>query len=406
MGFSVEQECPQCGGDIVLDEADRLFRCPYCAVASFVANTEPFRFVLPSKGAAENPLYAPFIRFRGAVYTCHGLKISHRLLDVTHLGFPHPLLPISLGFRPQVLKMKFASPKLPGEFLPCRLSLEEALARIEGNPLRALQDHIFHRAHIGETFSYIYLPMARRGADLYDLVTNTALGTLLDQDEMLDPSARPDWQPLFLATLCPGCGWNMVGHKDSVVLFCPNCETAWKPDRTDFQPTPYKTIFADVAGNTSDLLPFWCMSTTANGLHTFADFMRLTNQPKVILPAWENRELNFISPAFKVRPKIYLRLASQMTMTQNVMTDANVTMAKAPHPVNLPASEAVESLKIILAATAVAKKNVLPLLPDINFQIKGITLLLLPFQDNGASLYQKQLDINISKRDLGVGQSL
>ncbi|PIY21407.1 MAG: hypothetical protein COZ12_04880, partial [Deltaproteobacteria bacterium CG_4_10_14_3_um_filter_60_8] len=206
MGFAFEQECPQCGGAIALDEADRLFRCPYCAVSSFLSNTEPFRFVLPTKGPGEEPLYVPFIRFKGAVYTCQGLEVGHRLLDVTHLGFPHPLLPVSLGFRPQVMKMKFISPELPGDFLPCRLSLEEALARIDGNPLRAGQNRVFHQAHIGESCSFIYLPTARRGAALYDLVTDTALGVLLDQDETLVPSVRPDWRPIFLATLCPGCG--------------------------------------------------------------------------------------------------------------------------------------------------------------------------------------------------------
>jgi predicted RNA-binding Zn-ribbon protein involved in translation (DUF1610 family) len=407
MGFAVEQECPQCGGAIALDEADRLFRCPYCAVSSFVSNTEPFRFILPTrKGQDEPPLYVPFIRFRGAVYTCHGLEVDHRLLDVTYPGIPHPLLPVSLGFRPQVMKMKFASPEVPGDFIQCRLSLDEALARIEGNPLRTLQDRVYHRAHIGESFSYIYLPTARRGSVLHDLVTDSILGTMLGQEEMLAPYSRPDWRPIFLPTLCPGCGWNLAGDKDSVVLFCPNCASAWEPGLAGFQEIPFETIFADVSPKNQLLLPFWCISATGDSLQSFADFMRLTNQPKIIPPEWGHKPLTFISPAFKVRPKTYLRLSSQMTMFQNFMVGAAKTMAKVPYPVNMPKSEALESLKIILAATAVAKKNVMPLLPDIHFQTHGITLILLPFQDNGSSLYQEKVGINVSRRDLGFGRSL
>lgn len=406
MGFAVEHECPQCGGAIAMDEADRLFRCRYCDVASFVANTEPFCFVLPTRVPVEAPLYVPFIRFKGATYTCQGMEVTHRLLDVTRLGFPHPLLPVSLGFRPQVLKMKFASPELPGVFLPCRLSLAEALARIDGNPLRAQQARVYYRAHIGEAFSFIYLPTARRGTALHDLVTDTVMGTLHAQDEMLAPSARPDWRPFFLPALCPGCGANLAGDKDSVVLFCPNCESAWEPGNTGFQPLAYETAFADVAGTTTLLLPFWCVSATTDRLQTLADFMRLTNQPRIISPAWETRGLTFISPAFKLRPKTYLRLAGQMTMAQTDMAGAAAAMRKTVYPVTLPKSEAVESLKIILASTAVAKKNVMPLLADLHCQIQGINLLLIPFKDNGAGLYQEQLDIDISRQDLGFGQRL
>ena len=32
----------------------------------------------------------------------------------------------------------------------------------------------------------------------------------------------------FLATLCPKCGWTLNGQRDSVVLTCSNCETAWE----------------------------------------------------------------------------------------------------------------------------------------------------------------------------------
>ena len=46
----------------------------------------------------------------------------------------------------------------------------------------------------------------------------------------------PSWNLTFLATLCPRCGWNLEGEKDSVVLTCGNCQTAWEAQRGQFVP--------------------------------------------------------------------------------------------------------------------------------------------------------------------------
>ena len=40
---------------------------------------------------------------------------------------------------------------------------------------------------------------------------------------------HPDDHIRFIAAICPGCGWNLDGQRDSLVLTCTNCQSAWRP---------------------------------------------------------------------------------------------------------------------------------------------------------------------------------
>ncbi len=409
MGYNIQQECPQCGGPIALEETDRLIACPFCNVQSFLANTEPFRFVLPAKHPAESLLYAPYIRFKGSIFTCQGRQIKHQILDVTHRGHPSKILPLTLGFRPQTQKMQFIGPQFPGNYLPCQIGLDEALGRINANPLRQTGQSALFKAHIGDSFSYIYLPLTLKGDMLQDMITDAPLGKVSqDEDLFSNSSAMPSWRPVFIATLCPNCGWNLKGEKDSLVLFCQNCETAWETTGTSLGRLTYKSYFTESDHDDKLLLPFWQLVVEGEGvqLDTLADFMRLTNQPLIIKPEWEKSKLSFISPAFKIRPKSYLRLASQMTLSQHKFSAKEARLPSSPHTVNLAKSEAEQSLKIMLASMAVAKKNLLPLIPKMNFRVLSSTLLLIAFKDNGPDFFQEELKINVNKKSLEYGRRL
>jgi hypothetical protein len=67
--------------------------------------------------------------------------------------------------------------------------------------------------------------------------------------------------------------------------------------------------------------------------------------------------MRYISPAFKIRPKMFLNLARQFTIMQMTGGDpVDNIPSKGIHPVTLPISEAIQALKIILASSAVTKK--------------------------------------------------
>src|SRR3989339_2060059 len=58
-----------------------------------------------------------------------------------------------------------------------------------------------------------------------------AMGIFLDRFDELDRLAAAPRAPAdrfrFVPTLCPHCGWDMEGQKDSLVLICRNCDSAW-----------------------------------------------------------------------------------------------------------------------------------------------------------------------------------
>ncbi|MFO7736992.1 MAG: hypothetical protein R6V46_00825, partial [Desulfatiglandaceae bacterium] len=76
------------------------------------------------------------------------------------------------------------------------------------------------------------------------------------------------------------------------------------------------------------------------------------------------------------------------------------------YPVTLPQSEAVQSLKMILAGATLNKKDVLPHLPNVSFDIMDSTLVYLPFTDTGHEMIQQQMRTSINKNSLEFGRRL
>ncbi|MFC1534060.1 hypothetical protein ACFL7M_11920 [Thermodesulfobacteriota bacterium] len=408
MGFTIEQNCPQCGAPIELDETDHLIRCPYCDVKNFLFAPNYFRYLLPHKAPEKDIIYAPYLRFKGNVYFCKGFVIGHRVVDITHAGLELKGIPISLGLRPQAMKMKFVTTESEGSFLKFSLKAADILERAGKISSDASSGQILHRAFIGETMSLIYLPMYIEGEKLFDAVLNRPIAGLPDGREGLEPDIirNPRWDISFIPTLCPQCGWNMEGERDSVVMTCKNCDTSWEAIKGKFVRVNHSIVQGQ--DENSVYLPFWRISANTKGveINSFTEFVRITNQPRVIGEEWENEDMCFWSPAFKIRPKLFLSLSRQFTISQKHFQAEEIITGKNLHPVSLPRSEATQALKIILAGSTVNKKNVLPHLPRIRFEIKDSTLVYLPFTDTGHDMIQQDTNISINKRSLEFGRKL
>ena len=408
MGFTVEQACPQCGAPIELDETDHLMQCPYCNVNSFLYAPDYFRFVLPHKTKNRSIIYAPYLRFKGNVYFCKDNTVGHRVVDITNLGVSLQGLPESLGLRPQAMKMKFVTPTTEGSFLKFSLKASEILARAGRLSSNTASGRILHRAYIGETLSLIYLPLYVKADTLYDAILKKPVTKLPDGPEVLEDALNknPRWKLTFMATLCPKCGWNLEGQSDSIVLTCSNCETAWEATKGQFT----RVKFYEIPGAIEDslYLPFWKISTRTEGveINSFADFMRITNQPRVLGKEWENEEMNFWCPAFKIRPKIFLNLARQFTISQNHFPIKKELPKKNLYPVTLPRSEAMQAMKVTLASSTLTKKNVFPHLPRIKFKVKDSALVYLPFRELGQEVIQEHMQLSINKNTLAFGRKL
>lgn len=408
MGFTIEQECPQCGGAIELDETDHLLRCPYCDITNYLFAPSYFRYLLPHKAPDKEIIYAPYLRFKGNVYFCKGLTMGHRVVDITHAGLEFKGIPVSLGLRPQAMKMRFVTPKTDGSFLRFSIKATDILTRAGKLSSSSSSGQILHRAFIGETMSLIYLPLYVNQKRLCDAILNRPIAELPGGQETIEPhlNKNPRWKLTFLATLCPQCGWNLEGERDSVVLTCSNCDTAWEALEGKFN----RINLSMVSSQNGDkaYLPFWKISARTIGveINSFSDFIRLTNQPRVVGKDWDTEDMSFWSPAFKIRPKVFLNLSKQFTVSQKHFKTEEMIPRKNLYPVTLPSSEATQALKVILAYSAVNKKSIFPNLPSIRFEIKDSTLVYLPFKETGHEMIQQDMGISINKKSLEFGRHL
>lgn len=407
MALNLVLECRQCAGPIELRETDHLVSCPYCNVSTFLAGSDYFRLTLPARPQFRDLIQVPYLHFRGSIYSCTEKGVGFRIADLSRPGVELPFLPRSLSVRSQVLKMRFAVPAPQTSFLANRLSVPAMLDRV-GRSLAPAAGNLYHQAMIGEAVQLIYLPLARQGGQVFDAVAGTPLFRLPPAEDPFEPlrERNPAWRLHQLATLCPHCGGNLEGARDSNVLYCRNCLSAWWPRDGRFTPLS----FGLTAGKSKEVLylPFWQIEATGSPLplSSYADFIRLTNQPRVLQPGWEQRPLHFWAPAFKIRPDQYLRLATQLTLAQPEFA-SRVALPPGPLPsVTLPQSEAIQSLIPILAASAIKRLPLYPLLPELAFAIRGIRLHLLPFLTSGYELAQEQTGILINRRALELGRAL
>ena len=408
MEIQVEHECPQCGAPIQFEETDRLLRCPYCDVQNFLFVRDYFRYVLPHKAPGREIIYAPYLRFKGSVYYCQGMNINYRVVDITDTGLLFKGIPDSLGLRPQAMKMKFVEPDTEGSFLRLTLQAKDIIARAGRFSEESSCGTLYHRAYIGETLSIIYLPLYEEKGRLFDAVLNRPIANLSKGGDTIGSAVNknPRWMLSFIPTLCPVCGWNLKGERDSVILTCDNCYTAWEAHGGKFEQVRFFLVPAQ--GKNSIYLPFWKISAGIKGIeiNSFADFIRFTNQPKAIKKEWETMGMSFWSPAFKIRPKIFLNLSKRLTITREQFHTEKTIKGKCLYPVTLPQAEAVQGMKLTLAGSTLNKKTILPLMPRIGFEIKKTTLVYLPFQETGQEMIQEHTKITINKNSLAFGRKL
>ncbi len=409
MGFIIEQECPQCGAPIYLSETDRILTCRYCDVQSYLYSPGYFRYILPNKTPEKDIIHIPYLRFKGNVFFCTETTINHRIIDITQSGSNLKGVPVSLGIRPQAMKARFARVDTPGRFMKFSLKAADILDRAAKLTSVSQKEEILHRAFIGETMSIFYLPVYVEEEKLYDAISKKPLSAVNVNTGTVDAQIINSISETvsFIPTLCPDCGATMKGERDSSVLLCDNCFTAW-----EFKGEKYSNINMIISGKPADeavYLPFWKICARAKGINidTFGDFLRLTNQPVLINRHHDSIPMSYFCPAFKIRPKMFINLARQFTIMQmEKFNPADKIPQRGMRPVTLPVSEAVQALKIILASSAVMKKNVMPFLPQITFDTEENNLIYLPFKQTRYDMINEELGISINRQSLEFGRAL
>lgn len=406
--FVIEHQCPQCGAPAELEETDRLFRCGFCRVKSYLTAPDFFRYTLPHHAPAGKELiYFPYWRFKGMFFSCLKKNFDMRFLDVSHQALGSVHFPVNIGFRGQTQKLRFAAAQEGCTFLRPDLPFGEVLSLWRDQFSAKLPKPVLHQEFIGETWSLIYAPFY-----LDDRVMDAVLNEPVSEaraDEIAEGLLQPDqpqWPIGFLATLCPHCGWDLSGERDALALTCDNCERVWWERKGRLE--ELKTAHVPATDPAPVYLPFWRIRADVSHvrLESYADLIKTANLPKVAQPGWDQMPFYFWNPAFKVRPQSYLTIASNVTLNQpHEKIEPGKPRAEA-QPVNLPLKEAVESLKLCLGQFMRPMERRLELIPRIDIRPRKALLVYLPFQDTPFELVQPKINLAVSKSALAHAKNL
>lgn len=404
----IEHQCTQCGAPAILKETDRLFACEFCRVNSYLIQDDFFRYLLPNAAPNNKDLvFFPYWRFKGMLFSCMESGIQHRFIDVSHQAVKSRYFPVSLGLRSQALKLNFVTPDISGYFLKPTLAFKDVMNLFMQRFSTSLTNPVFHQSHVGDTVSLIYSPFYEE-KKIYDAVLNEPVSPILPDDFETTalPGGRPDWNTQFIPTLCPGCGWDLEGRRDALVLICKNCNSIWRPATTGFK--PLKFAIMPTRDENTLFLPFWRIKTDISGitLNSYADLIRIANLPKAVQGSWKDEEFRFWSPAFKVRPRVFLRLGRNVTLSQPREELVGELPKDRLHPVTLWIEEAVESLIINLASFLKPQKELLPILKDIKIKPKSYLLVYIPFVEQHHEFIQPSLYLSLNKTQLSLASNL
>ena len=328
-------------------------------------------------------------------------------MDISHQAVESHYFPISVGLRSQALKLNFVTPETRGLFLKPTLSLKKVMQIFEHRFTMSQPKPVFQKAHIGETISLIYSPFYMEDK-IYDAVLNEPVTSELpdDLDTTLFSGVRPDWRTHFIPTLCPGCGWDLYGQRDALVLNCKNCNSAWRPAGNGFK----KLKFACIPEKEDNILymPFWRIKADISGitLDSYADLVKIANLPKAVQKNWNDIKFCFWTLAFKLRPLNFIRLASNITLLQPQEKLVEELPDARLYPVTLPIEEALECLSINLASLMKPQKDLFPKLKDITITPKSFLLVYIPFIEKHHDFIQPKLNLTINKKRLALASNL
>lgn len=401
----IEQNCPQCGGSTTIEEAERLFKCDFCNVSLFIIPKDYLKYYLvPKSQETDNAYYFPYWRLKGIAYTCVNSTITKQIVERSYRAVNIDYIPFTLGYRAQTQKIRFVQHEHKGRFITHEKLNERYLFNIdEANVFNYELLNIAHRVFIGENVSIIYSPYYLKDGELFDAILDRKIPSSDSEslDTLIKLPLSEDWQIKFIPTVCPNCGWDLFGERDSVVFACKNCDTLWDITESSLIKTNY--FFLPPIKKGLCYLPFWRLDANFVGLelNTYTDIFRLANLPKVHKPLWDNIKAYFWAPAFKVTPEAFLRLTRHLTLTEAVFNlEEHLDLKIVNNGINLSRSSAFNSVKITLANISSDRKNFYPRLKNIDVILKDASIVYIPFRALGNELINDRLNLSIHRNNL------
>jgi hypothetical protein len=376
-----------------MEENDHLFSCPYCGVRHAVISPEVPSYVFEKRFKRGSLFLIPYLRFKGNILTCREDAVISRIVDVSARAVPLDQAPLSLGMRAQSVRISFAPQVSDAHYLGSALEISNILDRAVKSIQEKDNSIVFHRAFLGEAISRVYLPLSIDGEVLIDGLSGKELGTLTGGSESLNKwiTEEAPERPRLVPALCPECGSDLTGEGKSLVFVCSHCSAIWETAPEGLRRT--QGFFAECTRRGSLNLPFWRIEAgiSVAGHPTGRDLPEL-------LTIW--------TPAFKIRPDQFLRLARRLTSSPVYIKLTQEKDSAGLFPVMLPRREAVQAAKAVLYECSVRKKIIGPLLSRMQVIPKAIDLCYLPFDQSGYDLLCLCLPLAVNRNALKFGRCL
>jgi len=350
----------------------------------------------------------PYWRFKGILYLCGSAGTEHKFIDLSRQALVSEYFPASLGIRSQALKLKFALPETRGTFIKPVLSQPDIInstkklfsSKTDGN--KQIQ------SFIGETTSIIYAPFHIIDNKLCDSILGIPVFSRLPDDFDISgyTAEKPDWPIDFIPALCPACGWDLAGERDSLVLLCKNCDSAWHHRNKRLE----KIDMGYIPGESDNqiFLPFWMIRTGFPGIdpESYADLIKSTGLPAEDKESQNEVKFTFWIPAFKIRAQHFLRIAKQMTFVQPPDEITGKVPDGKMHSVTLPVTEAIESIKIVMSGFIKSKKDLFPSLINALIISESFHLVYVPFRTGHHELINEKYHIALNNNILSTAGNL
>jgi hypothetical protein len=408
--YQVEHHCPQCSAPIILDENDLLLICPYCRVRLYISFEGYPRYYLPPQVDRDLAFFVPYWRSKGMEFEVRAAGIQESVVDRTWNASRYPSFPPSLGIRPQALRLRLVESGEQRKLLPASLTPddeppEHPLTSLMDRDFPEEQDPLLFRAFLRDTFSLIYLPAIEKEGIIHDAIDAKSFGGSLPElskgDQPVDHSTLCRYH--FVPALCPNCGNDLAGEKGSRIVFCQSCMVGFSVSKGTLTDIPL--LVAGEGSKTASFLPFWRFSVETRGLPLPRTTGRIL--PGGRMEQFERGEFCFWVPAFKINPQLLLRLAHRATTARLAVQPlpAMPGISSIP-PVTIPSAEAVKTLKLLLLLLSPRDRDLPLRLNDLSIEVKEVTPVLIPFEQTGYELTNRQIQVAVHVNALKYGRNL
>lgn len=407
--YQVEHRCPQCSAPIVLNESDHLLVCPYCRVRLYLSFEDYPRYYLSPHEDQDSTFFVPYWRSKGFEFSLRARRIEESIIDRTWNASGFSCFPSSLGVRPQTQRLRLAEPGEDRKILPFSISPDEpvperSLSSLIGRDF-AEEEPLLFRSFLKDAFSLIYLPAFEKGGVVYDGIDTKPLGSIPPTPSHFEPWCNDAGASRyhFVPALCPNCGNDLAGEKESCIVFCQSCMVGFSVLNSTLTDIPL--LMAKGGSKTASFLPFWRICVETQGLPLPRTTGRIL--PRGQIEPFDRDNFFFWVPAFRVNPQLFLRLAHRAT-TARLEAEALAPLpgTSSIPPVTVPSSEAVKTLKLLLVLLSPKDRELLLRLNDLSIEVKEAIPALVPFEHTGYELTNRQIQAAVHVNALRYGRNL